>query len=360
MKARAGPGLGCRRGSPLQAGVTGRRAPLLAGVAVLLVVVLVLVLVVDLRPGGGEDPSPVDRTGRAAGPTTSVPPTTTRPTTSPTPEPSSTSPPPPGVTLAFAGDVHFTGRTAALLDNPATAFGPIATTLAAADVAMVNLETAITGRGREEPNEFHFRAPPVSLDTLAAAGVDLASLANNHAVDYGPLGLRDTLEAAASGRLPVVGVGRDAAQAYAPYRTEVRGVGLAGDVVVVYLHWGVEGDPCPTTQMADLAAALAAAGADAIVGTHAHLMLGAGWLPGSAAYVAYGLGNVVWWRPQALSDDTGVLTLTVRDGAVAEATLTPALIDGAGRPQPVLGPQVAAKLTAFEDNRACTDLRQSP
>lgn len=83
-------------------------------------------------------------------------------------------------------------------------------------------------------------------------------------------------------------------------------------------------------------------------------------MPGSAAYVAYGLGNVVWWRPQALSDDTGVLTLTVRDGAVAEATLTPALIDGAGRPQPVLGPQVAAKLTAFEDNRACTDLRQSP
>ena len=37
------------------------------------------------------------------------------------------------VTLAFAGDVHFAGRTARLLSDPATAFGPVATVLRAAD-----------------------------------------------------------------------------------------------------------------------------------------------------------------------------------------------------------------------------------
>lgn len=386
-------------------GVTGRRTPVLVGVAALVAVVLVLVLVLVLDLGRTTDRSTAEGTERA-GPTTTAEPstTTTAPTTSPSPGPTTSLPPlSPDITLAFAGDVHFTGRTAGLLDDPATAFGPIASTLAAADVAMVNLETAITGRGAEEPKEFHFRAPPISLDALAAAGVDVASLANNHAVDYGTRGLRDTLEAASSGRLPVVGIGQDAAQAYAPYRTEVRGVGLAffaasqvpdrtyqawtatgtsagiastadqerllagvressaaGDVVVVYLHWGIEGDACPTTGMADLAAALAEAGADAIVGTHSHLMLGAGWLPGSTAYVAYGLGNFVWWRTQAVSDDTGVLTLTVRDGVVASAELTPAVIDGAGRPQPVVGPGVTDRQATFGALRGCTTLRAGP
>ncbi len=131
------------------------------------------------------------------------------------------------LTLAFAGDVHFTGRTGPLLDAPATAFGPIAQTLSAADIAMVNLETAITERGQEEPKQFHFRAPSTALDALVAAGVDVASLANNHAADYGPVGLDDTLAAIDQGGLPVVGIGRDAASAYAPYRTEVRGTGLS-------------------------------------------------------------------------------------------------------------------------------------
>ncbi|MBM0239787.1 CapA family protein, partial [Micromonospora sp. ATA32] len=48
------------------------------------------------------------------------------------------------ITLAFAGDVHFADRTADLLGDPATAFGSISSTLSAADLAMVNLETAVT------------------------------------------------------------------------------------------------------------------------------------------------------------------------------------------------------------------------
>lgn len=52
-----------------------------------------------------------------------------------------------GITLAFAGDVHFAGRTADLLRDPATAFGSISSALSAADLTMVNLETAVTTRG---------------------------------------------------------------------------------------------------------------------------------------------------------------------------------------------------------------------
>lgn len=370
-------------------------------------VFVVVVLVLALLPGRGPEQGQAD-TGSTAPVTTeesaSTPAATTTPSPSPSPIPTPTPTPTaaPVVTLAFAGDVHFTGRTESLLDDRGTAFGPIAQTLAAADLAMVNLETAITERGREEPKQFHFRAPPVALDALAAAGVDVASLANNHAVDYGPVGLQDTLAAVGSGRLPVVGVGADAPAAYAPYRTSVRGVAVAffgvsqvpdrtfnvwtatddspgiastadrerlvagvraaseaGDVVVVYVHWGIEGDACPTDEMTDLAAALAEAGADAVVGTHAHLLLGAGWLESGPAYVAYGLGNFLWWRSRAASDDTGVLTLTVREGGVVAAEFTPAVIDGDGRPQPVAGPGVADLRAAFDALRECTTLRGS-
>lgn len=323
----------------------------------------------------------------------------------PTPTPSPTPTPPPAVTLAFAGDVHFTGRTEGLLADPGTAFGPISTALAAADLAMVNLETAITERGVEEPKQFHFRAPAVSLTALDAAGIDVASLANNHAVDYGTVGLEDTLAAVTASPIAVVGIGRDAATAYAPFRTEIRGVGIsifgasqvpdrtyqrwtatdtspgiastadqarllagvrqasaAGDVVVLYLHWGIEGEECPTPEMRTLATDLAAAGADAIVGAHAHLLLGGGYLdqPGSTAYVAYGLGNFLWWRPHAFSDDTGVLTLTVQNGSVRGSVFTPALIDETGRPQPVLGPEATTEVADFEALRGCAHLVPTP
>jgi hypothetical protein len=66
------------------------------------------------------------------------------------------------ITLAFAGDVNFAGRTARLLNDPATAFGPIAAVLRSADFTAVNLETAITSRGTPQPKTHHFRAPPAA------------------------------------------------------------------------------------------------------------------------------------------------------------------------------------------------------
>ncbi len=92
---------------------------------------------------------------------------------------------------------------------------------------MLNLETAITERGREEPKQFHFRAPATALQAFAGAGVDVLSMANNHGVDYGAAGLEDTLAAVASSPIPVVGIGRDAAQAFAPAVVDVRGTSVA-------------------------------------------------------------------------------------------------------------------------------------
>lgn len=306
------------------------------------------------------------------------------------------------VRLAFAGDVHFAGRVQTrLATHPRDILGPIGAVLGRADIAMVNFESAITERGSPEPKQFHFRAPAAALTALRAVGVDVVTMANNHGVDYGPVGLADTLAAIRTTRFPVIGVGADATQAYAPYRATVRGIRVAilaasqisdhtaaawsagaatpgiatalaperlvaavraararADVVVVYLHWGTEGQSCPNPAQVSLSRQLAAAGADAVVGTHAHLLLGAGWQ--GRTYVAYGLGNFLWWRDNAFSNDTGVLTLRVRPHQVVGATLTPAHIDGAGVPVPVAGAEAARIQEKFRGLAGCAHLRPAP
>lgn len=287
------------------------------------------------------------------------------------------------VTLAFGGDVHFEGRTRALLDRPEQAFGPIAEVLSKADLGLVNLETAVTERGTPEPKQFLFRAPASAYAAVKAAGVDAVSLANNHALDYGQAGLADTLSAAKQAGVQALGAGVDS-EAYRPWVVEVnqtklavvalthvnelwerwspsqtraglamlrdeeralravRQAGQEANVVVAWTHWGAEYEECPGADIKRLAGRLVEAGADLIVGGHQHLLLGAGWQ--GDAYVAYGLGNFLWWRNDAISNDTGVLWVTIRDGAVVEAALIPAQINRVtGQPEPA-GDEAAQRI----------------
>jgi poly-gamma-glutamate synthesis protein (capsule biosynthesis protein) len=322
---------------------------------------------------------------------------------SPAPSPSaSPSGPPPTITLAFAGDVHFTGKTAALLDNPTTAVGPFAKQLSAADLAVVNLETAITTRGTPEPKEFHFRAPAKAYQALIAAGIDAASLGNNHALDYGRVGLADSLDAAKAANFPVIGAGRTEAEAYAPWVTTVKGVRIAilamsqihtlaeswaptatrsgvamahdraraiqavrdahaqADVVIVFMHWGVEGSNCPKSEMTSLAQALASAGATMIVGTHAHVPLAGGYL--GSTYVHYGLGNFVWYtggsdRP---SSDTVVLTVTLTGTKITATAVTPGVVTASGQPAPATGTRLRTIQSRLAAAARCSGLAASP
>src|SRR5690242_2062426 len=130
------------------------------------------------------------------------------------------------ITLAFAGDVHFTGRTAGRLGAD-PALGPMTPVLSAADFAMVNLESAITERGVPQPKTYHFRTTPQALDALRRSGIDAVTMANNHSVDYGAQGLADSIDAKHHAPIPVVGIGADDTEAYRPYVTTVNGVRLA-------------------------------------------------------------------------------------------------------------------------------------
>lgn len=303
------------------------------------------------------------------------------------------------VTFAFGGDVNFEGTPGTLLDeDPAALLAGVAEPLAA-DVTMVNLETAVTERGTEVPKEFNFRAPATAFAALRDAGVDVVTLANNHGMDYGEEGLLDTLAAAddpATG-LPLVGAGHDVVEAYEPFRLTVRGQrisvfgasrvtdghlvepwtatedrpGLAvaedptrlieavaaerrqTDTLVVYLHWGRERETCPIADQPEVADALIAAGADVVVGSHAHVSLAGGLRGGS--YVHYGLGNFVFGSAGGPSAEAGVLRLTMTGRRVDAAAWVPVHLSS-GVPEVLEGEAAASARAAWADLRACADL----
>ncbi len=310
---------------------------------------------------------------------------------------------PAAVTIAFAGDVNFADRTAdRLAADPSTAFGVAAEGLGAADLTVVNLETAITIHGEPEPKSFTFRAPPTAFTALRTAGVDVASMANNHGADYGAVGLAESVAAIADSTFPVIGIGANDAQAMAPYRITIKDVPVAifavsavhdhtlaawtatettagianafdprlaanvhaaaaaGETVIVFLHWGTEYDSCPDTDQEQLATELAGAGATAVIGTHAHVLQGAGWRD-DGVYVAYGLSNYLWWRSFGNEqDDNGVLTLTFTGRAVTHASFAPSHLDDTGVPVPATGAQRERIETEWDRVRGCARLSAVP
>lgn len=264
------------------------------------------------------------------------------------------------ITLSFAGDTHFEKQLAAAATRP-DGLAALQPHLAAADLTVVNLETAITASGKPlGGKQFTFAAPPSALATLAGAGVDVVSLANNHAVDFGADGLAETLAARAGAPVAMVGIGADEAEAFTPsvhvidgvsvavlaatqlkdhtthYFTAgaeepgvasmvsldrleraVRDAAAAHDVVVVVPHWGTEKELCPTPAQFEATRVLTAAGADIIVGSHSHRVMAGGWSGNS--YVGYGLGNFVWFLNTTFPGrSTGVLTLEVDKEKVAQ------------------------------------------
>jgi len=309
------------------------------------------------------------------------------------------------VTLAFGGDVHFEGVLGVrLANNPETALdGDIATLMSGADISMANLESAlISGPCNDpQPKQYVFHSPASALTALKAAHVTLVTEANNHGEDCGRPGLAQSLAIAKAAHYPIVGIGANAAQAFKPYRATVHGqriaifgatevldsnlmtswtatatqAGLASayqegelvsavqqarkdtDTVIVFLHWGTETKECPNSVQAPLAKALVKAGADIVVGSHAHVELGAGYL--GTALVDYGLGNFAFYNTSPPEIYSGALHVTVTGRHIDKFSWRPAQISG-GLPVPLSGSAAATALQRWEGLRQCTGLSASP
>jgi poly-gamma-glutamate capsule biosynthesis protein CapA/YwtB (metallophosphatase superfamily) len=256
-------------------------------------------------------------------------------------------------TLALAGDTMLgRGVADALTADRATRLvAPgVAAHIASADAAILNLECCISDRGERFPDPrkpFFFRAPPVAAQRLAELGVDAVTLANNHALDYGPVALLDTLRHLDDAGIAVAGAGADDAVAReslslscgplrlrlvafsdhpAAYAADsarpgiaytdldpglperVRGPVRPGpdcDAVLVTPHWGPNMVAEPTRRVRSAADALVAAGATLVAGHSAHVFHGV------AGRVLFDLGDFIddYAVDRRLRNDLGLLWL---------------------------------------------------
>ncbi len=97
---------------------------------------------------------------------------------------------------------------------------------AAPDLRIINLETSVTksddywkGKG------IHYRMHPENIDCITAAKIDICSLANNHVLDWGYAGLKETLESLGKAKIKGVGAGEDIKEAESPVVMEIKGRG---------------------------------------------------------------------------------------------------------------------------------------
>jgi poly-gamma-glutamate synthesis protein (capsule biosynthesis protein) len=117
----------------------------------------------------------------------------------------------------------------------------------APDAFIVNLETAVTDRGRPWPEKpIQYRMHPANIDCLTVAGIDVAVLANNHVLDWSEPGLDQTLDALRTAGITPVGAGRNIAEAWAPATIDMP----SGSRVLV-LGGGTTSSGIPTGWAAD-------------------------------------------------------------------------------------------------------------
>jgi poly-gamma-glutamate synthesis protein (capsule biosynthesis protein) len=223
---------------------------------------------------------------------------------------------------------------------------------------IANLETAVGTGGTPWPRKnYHFRSPPATIRAMArAGGVDVVTVANNHAVDYGrrllvsglrtiraagvqPVGggsdLTEALQPAIveRGGLRIAVVGFDGFPPYAYWATDhhaglapgtdaavrraVRQARTRADIVIAYLHWGTELHTTPGPKQRRLAAAAFAAGADIVLGAHPHVLQPIRTRSGGRL-VAYSLGNFVFAPGSAVARRSAALAIDLgRSGVLA-------------------------------------------
>ena len=242
--------------------------------------------------------------------------------------------------------------------------GAVRALIEGADLAIANFENPAPDRPRYHTSGTVFSADPTLIAGLAHAGIDYVSLANNHIRDAGGPGILQTIANLNRNGIASSGSGKDLATARRPgsftmagtnvailaydaiaggyhatasrvgsaplvaryVRQDVRSARAAGaDLVIVFPHWGTEYRSKPSAAQQELAHAIIDAGADLVIGNHAH------WAAAMEVYhgkpIWYALGNFVFdqtWSEPTMEGIT--LELTFRGATLSQVRIRPHII----------------------------------
>lgn len=248
-------------------------------------------------------------------------------------------------------------------------FRAIVDELKQSDLVFGNLECPLSTRGRRMSNDQAFAAAPGFARSMAEAGFRVVSFANNHCFDYGEIAFFDTLDVLREHGITVVGAGASLQEARRPAITDVGGVRIAFlaysmigpdwiyatngecgvaplnpmtvgedivrvradvDLVVLSVHWGVEGRATPWPRLVEIAHDFMDSGVDVILGHHPHV-------PGSIEIyngrpIFYSLGNFIFGHDHSSWADDMIVKLHVGGRRLSRVEVLPVR----GRYQPAV------------------------
>lgn len=288
------------------------------------------------------------------------------------------------VRLLFGGDVTLSSGYIELVPEPHKdfkwPFRRLEPLMSEIDLLMVNFESAITTHDEPEDKSFVFKADPVMVNVLRQNKIGIVTLGNNHAFDYGPVGLADTLRALDEAGIAHVGAGMSLADARRPVMMEMEGIRIAflgygnyspagrskpgvayryrdhvaadikaarksgAEIIIVNFHWGEEKATAPTPEDRSLAHLAVDSGADVVVGHHPHVLQPVEIYKGRV--IAYSLGNFIFGGNSYRPRDSALLKVTIHQDRRIEHELIDIIIDPqetryqpyvAGKPEPSSG-----------------------
>jgi len=248
------------------------------------------------------------------------------------------------VSLVAVGDVmlgRWVGRRIAQegIDSP---FRSVVPSLRKADLAVGNMECALTHEPFAVEKRFLLRASPDVAPGLKRAGFGLLSLANNHAEDCGkpgvkearrllraagvePLGPEDRPVVIERAGLRIGFVGLCDLPSYGTRSVrQVTALRKKVDVLVVMVHWGFEGSSRESVEQRRFAEKLAGAGANLVLGSHPHVLQPIRWV--HHCLVAYSLGNFVFDARPGKERVSEILSVTLGEHGVENYSTTPVSI----------------------------------
>lgn len=228
------------------------------------------------------------------------------------------------------------------------------------DIMVANNEFAVTNSDNKINKLYNFKAIPERLNIYKEMGIDLLSLANNHVYDYGEEGLLDTINYLDEYGIPNVGVGKNIDEAKEAFYYIAGGYKFSfisasraeknvvtpnaeenkpgifwcydpnllmevikeekekSDYVIVLIHWGREDSHELEDVQKETGKMYIDAGADLIIGAHAHMLQGFEFY--NNKLIAYNLGDFIFNRE---TKDTGILSITINNNGDMDYEFVP-------------------------------------
>jgi poly-gamma-glutamate capsule biosynthesis protein CapA/YwtB (metallophosphatase superfamily) len=286
----------------------------------------------------------------------------------------------PSISIAAVGDIMIGNHTTEYIESYGVdyPFNGTSKVLSQADIAFANLESPFTHTGTKFEKKFNFKVPPDYARGLIRGGFDVVTLANNHILDYGMEGLKNTITVLDSIGLNHCGAGLTLDQAQQPAIIERNGfrIGFLGyslvfpeefwatrsrggtnyptnleknirhadslaDFIVVTFHWGAEGMNYPKEYQKFFAHTAIDCGTDLVLGHHPHVLQGLEIYKNRL--IAYSLGNFSFSSYSRRATESIILKVYLTASGLLFAKIIPVSVDNY---------EIAFQPEILSDNRA--------